>query len=376
MKDVPATAIFRMIRTKDSVFIEHLQRIFSGDGGKDEVTAISWRLDGTDIVKEMEASPVDTHLFVRVKGRRMLEKRFLAPAGYSGEKHDYAFKVETVIWRKSEEELSNEITLLEDELWDAYVRSIADEGATAMVETWVEDQKRAENLGWGITDRQYNPSVLPFENVVDSFRRIGKLQDEIAKKAGGIPEAAAWLRLQKEWGHMPGCPVNGDADQAREQRAKENIEARRRMAENGLKARLKGGLVIPPDAAGEFLKATDPTMGQALARAAGECGQTQLAAELVLAICALPQADVSWKNATLSAMKQLVSDDAAFFESWPDGLCAKFPGRLRDAVIEWAKGHLIYSRNAIAVLEALRKAKPSVAYDPGVDGIIQELRKK
>ena len=170
--------------------------------------------------------------------------------------------------------------------------------------------------------------------------------------------------------------MSGDEDKTREQRAKETLEGRISLLKNQLRDRLKtGALNIAPEEAAKLLSSTDGTVTQEFGIYASEAGKTLLGAECILAVLGSKE-NATWKATTLSTLKNQIGKDDKFFAEWPDEALLKFPSRLTTVVLPFAKGQLIPPRNAIAVLEAVKKAKPGLAYSPPIDELIAELKKK
>ena len=79
---------------------------------------------------------------------------------------------------------------------------------------------------------------------------------------------------------------------------------------------------------------------------------------------------------SLSLFKSAVTSNPGFYSGWTDEALTKFPARLVAAVFPFTKGKLIPTRNAIAILETLKKEKPGLTCSPSIDEQIAELKKK
>ncbi|KAF0245316.1 MAG: hypothetical protein FD180_1721 [Planctomycetota bacterium] len=379
-KDLAYTSVFHLFKSKETVYLENLERFVmkrsdGGGGTGSSLTAANqteWDLVGGGIMEEAKKAPDKTDLYYRIKGKRTMTKKFGPPPGMVGEKQEWVMTVEEVVWKKSETQFFHEMTILEEELWDDYVSLIEDllpDGLKA----WQAHQTKAEDLGWGLSDRERDRTKKPFHALVSAVERISAGRKSIDAKSGDVEEAIAWMKLILEWSHFPGSVVSGDLEEDREKRSREALAGKVRLLENQFRDRLKSGLSIKPEEAGRVLKETDGTVTQKFCVYAADAGKFQLSAEAAMAVFGAKE-KVEWKQTTLSLLKTAVTTHEGFFAGWPDDALAAFPGRLKDAVLPFTKGQLIPSRNAAAVLEAVKKAKPSLAGE--VDAAIAELKKK
>jgi hypothetical protein len=387
-KNLDYTGVFHIMKIKGNVFVENLERFVmkrSDDGGGtgSSMTAANlidvkteWEIVGAGIMEKMKTAPDKTDLYFRLKGKRTMTKKWGPPVGMVGEKQEWTFAVDSIVWEKSETQYFHETTILEEELWDDYLAAIEGD-INVSVKLWRKHQDTAEDIGWGLSDRERDRTKKPFHNLVSAIESIAACQAQIDKKAGNLDEAVAWLNVILEWTHFPGVPVNGDVDtDERQKRAQSSLAGKIRLTENQFLDRLKsGGIVLAPSDASKLIAATDGTMAQKFSIYAAEAGQFELSAELSMAVFATKEKP-EWKQTTLSLLKTAVTGNEKFFAAWPDEALIKFPGRLKDAVLPFTKGQLIPTRNALAVVEALRKAKPALACSPTIDEVIAELKKK
>lgn len=382
--------VFHVVKIKGAVQVINLDRymIARSDHGSatgSSLTAanliepkVSWELIGGGIMEKMKDAPDKTDLYFRVHGKRTMAKKFLSPPGTSGEKHDWVVTIDKVFWEKNEVAYTHEVTILEEELWDNYLAMI--EGSldlASSLKMWRGYSATADELGLTLGDRDRDRTKPPFYKVVTALERISESQAVIDKKEGGVGEATAWLKVLLEWSHFPGSVVSGDVENnARELRAREALTGRQRLLENQLRDRLKtDGLKIPPADAGKLLAATDGTMAQKFSIFAAEAGKFQLSAETAMSIFEGKE-KTDWKETTLSLFKSAATANAAFFSDWSEADLAAFPARFVAAVYPFTKGKLIPTRNAVAILDCIKKAKPGLAISPSIDDQIAELKKK
>ncbi len=338
----------------------------------------TWEVVGGGIMDRMKDAEDKTDLYFRVHGTRTMVRKYLSPPGTSGEKHDWVVTVDKVFWEKNEVAYTHEVTILEEELWDNYLAMI--EGTldlASSLKMWRGYSVTADELGLGLGDRDRDRTKPAYYKLVSALERISESQAIIDKKEGGIAEATAWLRVLLEWSHFPGSVVSGDVENdTREKRARQALTQRATLIENQLRDRLKtNGVTIAPEDAGKLLTATDGTMAQKFAIFAAEAGKYQLSAEVAMAVFSGKE-KTDWKETTLSLFKSAVTSNAGFFSGWADDALTKFPARLVAAVYPFTKGKLIPTRNAVAILETLKKEKPGLACSPSIDEQIAELKKK
>jgi len=340
-----------------------------------EVKQVTWKLQGAGIEAQIAGLEPDSHIYLRLKGKRTFDVRYVAPAGYSGEKHEYTMSVDNVVWKKGETEYFHEMTILEEELADDYVLAVEGD-PREKISAWEKHQDTAEDLGWGLSDRIYDPTKRPFEDLVKSFQRIRDYMNTVDHKGGDAPEAIAWLKLFFEWSHLPPNPVSGDLDKERQEKVVLSRAAKVRMAEVNLIDRLKSGeLHLLPSDADTVLKATDGVLSEKLVRTAADSGRFPFAWELSVSIFRSKET-ADWKRTSLSSLKSLIVSNPKFFDDFTEDALAAAPGQLRDAVKEFTAGNFMATRNAVAVLEELKKAKPGTKWIVPVGDAIAELKKK
>lgn len=390
MKNQDYSTVLHVVKVKGTVAIINLDRYMVGrtDHGSatgSSLTAAnliepktSWEIVGGGIMDRMKDAPDKTDLYFRVTGKRTMDKKFVSPPGTAGEKHDWIITIDKVVWEKSETAYTHEVTILEEEMWDMYLATI--EGSldlASAVTTWRKYSEAAYDLGIELGDRDRDRTKKPLAGLVAALERISANQGAIDRKAGGVEEATAWLKNLLEWSHFPPSPVGGDVENdEREKRARQSLTNKATLIENQLRDRLKtGGLDVPPGEASKLLSATDGTMMQKFAIFAAEAGKGLLSAEAVIAVFQSGE-KTDWKQTTLSLFKNTVTGSPSFFEGWPAEALAAFPARFKDAVLPFTRGQLIPSRNAIAVIEAVRKSAGGRTFTPPLDEIISELKKK
>ncbi|MEK7467412.1 MAG: hypothetical protein AAB074_08360 [Planctomycetota bacterium] len=387
-RNLDYTGVFHVMKQKGVVYVENLERFVmkrgdDGGGTGSSMTAANlidvkteWEIVGGGIMEKMKTAPDKTDLFVRVKGKRTMMKKYGPPAGTVGEKQEWTVAVDSIVWEKSETAFFHETTMLEEELWDDYLQAIEGEIKTSLA-VWKKHQETAEDLGWGLSDRERDRTKKPFHALVTALERLSESQTEIDRKAGNLAESVAWLRAILEWSHFPAVPVNGDVDtDERQKRAMASLVGKLRLFENMFRDRLKtGSLALKAEEAVQMLAATDGTLTQKFSVYAAESGRFELSAAASLAILESKEKN-EWKQTTLSLLKTAVTSNAGFFANWPGEALTAFPGRFRDAVLPITKGQLIPTRNAVSILEALKKAHPALTAHPSVDEAIAELKKK
>lgn len=390
MKNQDYGTVLHLVKVKDTVAVINLDRYMvgrtdHGSGTGSSLTAAnliepktSWEIVGGGIMDKMKAAADKTDVFVRIQGKRTMDKKFVSPPGTAGEKHDWTVTVEKVVWEKSETAYTHEVTILEEEMWDMYLATI--EGTldlASAVTTWRKFNETAYDLGLNLGDRDRDRTKKPLEGLVNALDRIAANQAVLDRKPGGVEEATAWLKNLLEWSHFPPSPVGGDVENdEREKRARQSLTNKVTLIENGLRDRLKtGGLEIAPSDAAKLLASTDGTMMQKFAIFAAEAGKGHLSAEAVIAVFHSGEKS-DWKQTTLSLFKNSVTSTPSYFAGWPADALSAFPGRFKDAVLPFTKGQLIPTRNAMAVIEAVRKSAGGQTFTPSLDEIISELKKK
>lgn len=390
MKNQSYSTVLHVVKVKGTVTVINLDRYMVGRTDHGSATGSSltaanliepkttWEIVGGGILDKMKDAPDKTDLYFRVQGKRTMDKKFVSPPGTAGEKHDWTVTIEKVVWEKSETAYTHEVTILEEEMWDMYLATI--EGTldlASAVTTWQKYSATADDLGLTLGDRDRDRTKKPFEGLVTGLERIAANQGVLDRKPGGVEEATAWLKNLLEWSHFPPSPVGGDVENdEREKRARQSLTNKVTLIENQLRDRMKtGGLDVAPADAPKLLTATDGTMMQKFAMFAAEAGKGHLSAEAVLAVF-LSGEKPDWKQTTLSLFKNAVTSTPAFFTGWPADALAAFPARFKDAVLPFTKGQLIPTRNAMAVIEAVRKSAGGQTFTPSLDEVISELKKK
>ncbi|MCE9581732.1 MAG: hypothetical protein K8T20_04355 [Planctomycetes bacterium] len=356
-KNLDYTSVFHLSKIKGNIYIENLERfiIYRNDGSMGTGSSITasnvvevkttWELVGGGLMEKMKAASEKTDLYVRLKGKRSMEKKFGPPPGMVGEKQDWVVNVEQELWSMPEPEYFHKTTILEEDLFDDYL-GVIEGNAGEMLKKWRKLQDTAEDLGWGLSDLLRDRKKRPFQPLVEAVERIVACEAEIDTKSGGLAEASAWLNVLMEWSHFPGSVTSGDQDLERTNRANDSRAAKIKQIESQFRERLKsGGLKIAPEDAARLLKTTDGTIAQKFCIFSAEAGRTEISMEVALSVFQSSEKD-DWKATTLSIVKGHVSSNPKYFEEWSDEAVLKFPSRLKAAVLSFSKGTLIPTRNA------------------------------
>lgn len=389
-KEIPYTSVWKVIKVRDGVFFENIRRtvVFtdpnvSGGTGHSMVAdattliveAVTWTFAGSEFQEALKGLKDDSHTYFKLRGRRVFDKRFSAPAGFRGEKHEYTMKVDKILWSKPELDYYNQMTAMEDHLNDVYLETVRSDPRTT-VEMLKECQKSADDLGFRLDEIKYDPTKQSFQALTEAVDRICALLNTADKNTGDLTEAIARLKIYQEWNVFPPNPVTGDES---EQAKKEAEAARKSKMETSvamLRQRLKGGqLTLRPEDAEAILKETNPTLTVHLANYAAEAGLSRLAWALDMAVFGTKE-DARWKRTALSTLKHSVVSNAKFFDEFPEADLAALPGLFGAAVKEFTTGDMMSTRNATGLLEELRRRKPDLKYDPTIDAVIAELKKK
>lgn len=389
-KEIPYTSVWKVIKVRDGVFFENIRRtvIFtdpnlSGGTGHSMVAdattlivdAVTWEFTGSEFSEAQKALKDDSHTYFKLRGTRVWNKRFSAPSGYRGEKHEYTMKVEKVVWAKPELQYYNEMTNMEDDLNARYLETVRSDPRTT-VEMLKDSQKIADDLGFGLHEIKYDPTKLPFQALTEAIDRICNLLNVADKNTGDLTEAIARLKIYQEWNVFPPNPVTGDESEQAKKEAEAARKAKMETSVSLLRQRLKGGkLTLRPEDAEAILKETNPTLTVQLANYAAEAGLSRLTWELDMAVFGTNE-DARWKRTALSTLKHSIVSNAKFFDEFPPEALAALPGKFGPRVKEFTQGDMMSSRNAVGVLEELKRRKPDLKCDPSIDAVIAELKKK